>query len=400
MKPLTELTNEELQELHDSLEQRVAQYHGFSHAVKILLNGGYGALSNEHNRWYMDDLAESITMSGQLAVRWVERDLNLFLNKICKSNNVDYIVAIDTDSCYVKADKVVELAYPDKDYDQKGVTIFLENFAAKLEQVIAESLEELYRQTNVYEKKLHMKLEAIGSAIWTSKKHYVMALKSFKGVHHFPPKIKMQGIEAVRSSTPKFCREAIKEAIPKIIEADRNWIKAFIDEKREQFSQLPFDQVASPRSVSDVNKWFDKDSIYIKRTPIQVRGALLYNNKVATTKLNYDLPLIQSGDKIRFCYMSLPNPLMENVFAVPDELPEAFQLGDYIDYGKQFDKTFLEPIKNLIKAAGIDISDKIDISQFFSGVMAPEDVEPENGLDLLEDDGFWDGDDEEDLGYD
>jgi hypothetical protein len=347
-------------------------------------------------RWYADDLAESITLSGQLSVKWVERDVNLFLNNLLKTTDVDYIVAIDTDSCYVKADAVVKRAFKEETYDQEEVTVFLENFAAKLEQVIANSLEELYISTNIFEKKLHMKLEAIGSAIWTSKKHYVMALKSFKGVHHFPPKIKMQGIEAVRSSTPKFCREAIKEAIPKIIEADRDWLKAFIETKREEFSELPFDQVASPRGVSDIDKWFDKDSIYIKRTPIQVRGALLYNNKVATTKLNYDLPMIRSGDKIRFCYMRLPNPLMENVFAVPDEMPEAFQLDDYIDYSKQFDKTFMEPIKNLIKAAGIDISDKIDITQFFSEPLAEEDQDPTAGLDLIEDDGFWDNTEEED----
>ena len=376
------LSKEELEALIEEFEQKVFLNHGYSGSVKVLANGGYGALSNLFNRWYSDEIAESITLSGQLAEKWVERALNRWANRRLRTEEVDYIVAADTDSVYFVADMFVERAFKDQNPTDKEKLIFLENLATELEKVINEALDELYAVTNAYEKKLFMKLEAIGSAIWIAKKRYAMLLSSFKRVHYDPPKVKMQGIEAVRSSTPQICREWIKESIPKIISGDTQWLKKFVEDAREEFYSLPFDRVASPRSVSDIDKYYDKNTIYTKGCPIAVRGALLYNNMVKVRKLDNELPLLSNGDRVRFCYMKIPNPVMENVFACPDELPEELQLDEYIDYPKQFAKVFFEPINNIVKAAGLDISDKIDISQFFSIAIIPtEELEPDNGVE-------------------
>ena len=362
---LTQLSDAELLALRNSTKQKVAEYHGKSLAIKILLNGGYGALSNQYNRWYSDDLAESITLSGQLSVNWVERDLNLFMNKVLRTQNEDYVIAIDTDSCYLKVDDIVKKAFGDTDIETEERYIFLMNLAKQIEKVIADSLENLYATLNAKDKSLHMKLEAIGSAVWVAKKRYAMNMVAFKGVRHDPPKLKVMGIDAVRSSTPQICREAIKKALPMIIRGQQQEVKAFINETQEKFSTLPFHQVAFPRGTNEMDKWTNEHTIYNMRTPIHVRGSLLYNHLVKQKKLTNQLPLIKAGDKIRYCYMRLPNPIKEDVFACPDELPTEFELEEYIDYPKQFDKSFLDPLKHVINAAGIQITNDVDISQFF-----------------------------------
>ena len=362
---LSKLSDDELRALKKSAKQKVAEYHGKSLAIKILLNGGYGALTNPGNRWYSDDLAESITLTGQLSVNWVERDLNIFMNRVLKTADVDYVIAIDTDSCYLKTDEILKKAFGDYETDTEERYKFLINFAHKVEEVIAESLERLYTTINAMEKSLHMKLEAIGPAVWVAKKRYAMNMVSFKGVRHHPPKLKVMGIDAVRSSTPQICRDVIKKALPLIINGHEKELKELINSTQEKFSTLPFQQVAFPRSVSDVDKWADEQTTYRSGTPIHVRGALLYNKMVKKHKLTNQLPLIQNGDKIRFCYMQLPNTIQENVFACPDELPAEFGLEQFIDYAKQFDKSFMDPLQHVIRAAGIYITGDVDITQFF-----------------------------------
>lgn len=363
---LKRLTDQELIDLKKTTAQKVKEYHGYSASIKIVLNGGYGALSNEHNRWYSDDLAESITLTGQLSVKWVARDLNIFLNKTLKTQADDYVVAIDTDSAYIKVDKAIEMMFPGAEYTQDQLMDKLEKFAAKVEDVIQASVQSLYDEINSFDAALHMKLEAIGPAIWIAKKRYIMSLMSFKGVRLNPPKIKVQGIEAVRSSTPAACRVWIKEAIPIIMEGDERKLKDFLNEKRELFIAMPFDQVAFPRSANNLEMYEHHETIYRKATPAQVRAALLYNDQVRAHDLQNSLPLINSGDKIRFCYMRLPNPLFENIFGSPDNLPDEFGLEQYIDYNKQFDKAFALPLQKIFKAAGMNVSDNIDISQFFT----------------------------------
>ena len=365
MTDFSTLSDDDLIALQKSTKQKVKEYHGYSASIKIVLNGGYGALSNEHNRWYSDDLAESITLTGQLSVKWVERDLNAFLNKTFKTTNVDYVVAIDTDSAYINVDKAIEMMFGDAEYTQDQLMDKLEKFAAKVEEVIEASVQALYKEINSYDAALHMKLEAIGPAIWIVKKRYIMSLMSFKGVRLNPPKIKVQGIEAVRSSTPAAVRQWIKDAIPIILSGDERKLKDFLNEKRELFNAMPFSQVAFPRSANSLEGYSDPDSIYRKGTPAQVRAALLYNERVHMLDLQNSLPLINSGDKIRFCYMILPNPLYENIFGCPDELPDEFGLEQYIDYNKQFDKAFALPLQKIFRAAGMNVSDNIDITQFF-----------------------------------
>lgn len=362
---LKELSNEQLQELHDDYKQRVDLNHNGSTAIKELLNGGYGALSNQYNRWYSDDLAESITLTGQVAIQWVARKLNAFMNDILKTDDEDYVIAIDTDSVIVKVDAIKNLIFGDREPSEEERFEKMMKFSKKVENVIEEACEELYREMNVMEKSLHMKLEAVGSAVWMAKKRYAMSLLGFKGVMYTPRRLKIQGLEAIRSSTPQYCREAIKKAIPLIIEGKKEEIRKFLNEIEGEFNSLAFHQVAFPRTVNNLEKYEDSRNIYKSGCPIHVRAALVHNHYLKKNKLDNTYPLIRSGDNIRFSYMIMPNPTMENVFACPDEMPEEIPLQDFVDRRKQFQKTFYDPLQSMFEAAGIVISNYADITEFF-----------------------------------
>lgn len=365
---LAQLSDVQLAELEKTTAKNVAALNNKQMAMKILANGGYGALSNEMNIWYSDDIAESVTLSGQLVNRNAERFINRFMNKRFNTKDVDYVLYMDTDSAYVDVEKALIEQFGEIPTDNKVTVEFLEQFAKEIEAAIEESLVYLYEMLNIQDKCLDMKLEAIGSGVWVAKKRYVMSVLANEGVHYDPPKIKMQGIDAVRSSTPQVCRSKIKESIPLIIEGNRDKLKAMIDTFREEWNNLPFHAVASPRGVSDIDKYYCPVKGYKSATPIAARAALLYNKALREKGLNTVFEPIRSGDKIRFCYMKLPNPMNENVFGVPDELPKELGLELFIDYNKQFDKTFFGPIESIIRAAGIDVSDNVDVTQFFIDV--------------------------------
>lgn len=368
-KNVSLLSDQELKLYEKELENAITNYAGKSMAFKILINSLYGALSNEFMRWYSDDVAESITLSGQMAVKWVEKYVNVWMNKILGTTDVDYIIAIDTDSCYINMVDIVRKVFGDdyKDVEEDKIITMLEKFAVKVQETIASALEELYRQTNSYDKKLFMNLEAIGSAIWIAKKRYVMSVPSFKMVRFDPPKLKIQGIEAVRSSTPLVCRNILKKAIPIILKGNMAEIKEYVEGFREKFYTLPFSQVSFPRGVNDIEKFMGSgDQLYISGTPIHNKASIIYNNQIKKRGLQNSLPLIQSGGKLRFVYLKKPNPLMEDVFGVPDELPEEFKdIEEFIDYDTQFEKTFYVPINRILKAAKLKISYDIDMEQFF-----------------------------------
>lgn len=357
-----DLTDKEILQLERKYTIKETQCARNSWAIKILLNGGYGAITNDSNRFFSNDIAESFTLSGRMSTKTVERYVNKKLNGILNTDGQDYIIACDTDSIYVKLDTLVE-RFKGKDQDPVD---FLEEYSDTIQQWIKEALETIYYQTNIFQKKLRMSLESIGSAIWTAKKKYMMSLPSYKKVRYNPPKIKIQGIEAVRSSTPRIIREWIKKAIPIALSDNDQALKKFVDDKWGEYINLGFNDISMPKGTNDIEAYYDKTNIYKDATPMHIRGCLLYNHYLEQNNLTDHIEKIKSGDKIKVMYLKLPNPIMENAISTPEELPGELNVFEkYIDYEKQFEVSFLNPIKRITEAADINISDQINIEQFF-----------------------------------
>jgi DNA polymerase elongation subunit (family B) len=350
------------------LEKEIARCNNIQMAKKISLNSAYGAIGNQYFRYYKLANAEAITLSGQVSIRWIEGKMNKYLNKVLKTNDVDYVIASDTDSIYLNMGPLVQCVYKGREETREKIVSFLDKICKmELEPYIESSYQELADYVNAYEQKMQMKRENIADrGIWTAKKRYILNVWDSEGVRYEQPKLKIMGLEAVKSSTPAPCRQMIKDALKLIMTKTENDMIDYIEKSRKKFIELSVEEVSFPRTVSDVVKHKAHATIYGKGTPIHVRGALLYNHFIKEKKLDKKYAAIQNGEKIKFCYLKLPNPIRENVISYIQEFPKELGLDKYIDYDLQFNKAFLEPMKVILDAIGWRIEKTTTLESFFS----------------------------------
>jgi DNA polymerase elongation subunit (family B) len=348
------------------LEKEIAKCNNIQMARKVQLNSAYGSIGNNFFRYYKLENAEAITLSGQVAIRWIENRINQYLNNILKTDDVDYVIASDTDSVYLHVGALVEKVYMGREKTNEGIVSFLDKVCkVELEKYIESCYEELAEYLNAYAQKMYMKRECIADrGIWTAKKRYILNVWDNEGVRYEEPKLKMMGIEAIKSSTPAPCRKMFKEVLGLMMSGTEDDVIKFIDKCRNDFHKLSPEEVSFPRSVSDVLKNRCSSNIYSKGTPIHVRGALLFNHYIKEKKLDKKYSLIQNGEKIKFCYLKTPNHIRENVISFIQDFPKELGLNQYIDYDTQFDKGFLEPLKVILNAIGWK-SEKVTILDSF-----------------------------------
>jgi len=350
------------------LEKEIARCNNIQMAKKISLNSAYGAIGNQYFRYFKLANAEAITLSGQVAIRWIEGKMNTYLNKILKTEDVDYVIASDTDSIYLNMGPLVERIFKGREKTTEGIVSFLDKICQmELEKYIESSYQELADYVNAYDQKMFMKRENIADrGIWTAKKRYILNVWDSEGVRYTEPKLKIMGIEAVKSSTPAPCRKMIKDALKLMMSGTEDDVIDFIEKSRSDFKKLPPEQVSFPRSASDVNKYKSSASIYEKGTPIHVRGALLYNHYIKKENLTNKYSLIQNGEKIKFCYLKKPNSIHENVISYIQDFPRELGIDKYIDYDLQFEKAFLEPMKVILDSIGWNVEKTVNLDSFFA----------------------------------
>jgi DNA polymerase elongation subunit (family B) len=350
-----------------ALEKEIARCNNIQMAKKISLNSAYGAIGNQYFRYYKLDNAEAITLSGQVSIRWIENKMNEKINKILKTQEVDYVIASDTDSIYLNLGPLVELIYEGRKKINKNVVGFLNKVCEnEFEPFIEGAYEELARYLNAYDQKMFMKRENIAErGIWTAKKRYILNVWDSEGVRYDEPKLKMMGIEAVKSSTPAPCRQMIKDGLKIMMSGTEDDVIKFIDDARKKFKSLPPEDIAFPRTVSDVKKYKAQSTIYSKGTPIHARGALLFNHYINKNNLTNKYSLIQNGEKIKFCYLKKPNIIHENVISFIQDFPTELGLDMYVDYDLQFEKSFLEPLKIILDVIGWNVEKTVNLELFF-----------------------------------
>ena len=350
------------------LLKEIARCNNIQMAKKISLNSAYGAVGNQYFRYYKLENAEAITLSGQVAIRWIENKMNQYLNKILKTDGVDYVISSDTDSIYLNLGPLVEDVYKGRKKTTESIVTFLDKICeVELEKYIEGCYQELANYVNAYDQKMQMKRENIADrGIWTAKKRYILNVWDSEGVRYEEPKLKMMGIEAVKSSTPAPCRQMIKDALKLMMSGTENEVIAYIEKCREKFEKLPPEQISFPRSVSDVQKYQSPATIYSKGTPIHVRGALLYNHYVKEKKLSHKYSIINNGEKIKFCYLKKPNPIHENIISFIQQFPKELNLDKYIDYELQFEKAFLDPLKSILDCIGWEVTKTATLDSFFN----------------------------------
>ena len=351
-----------------TLEKEIARCNNIQMARKIQLNSAYGAIGNQYFRYYKLANAEAITLSGQVSIRWIEDRMNAHINKILKTEDVDYVIASDTDSIYLNLGDLVDRVYEGREKTSESVVSFLNKVCeVEFEKYIEGSYETLAKYVNAYDNKMVMKRENIADrGIWTAKKRYILNVWDSEGVRYEEPKLKMMGIEAVKSSTPAPCRQMIKDALKLMMNGTEDEVIDFIEESRKQFKSLPPEDISFPRTVSNVKKYHANSTIYAKGTPIHARGALLFNHYIKKKKLTNKYSLIENGEKIKFCYLKKPNIIQENVISFIQDFPKELDLVKYVDYDLQFDKSFVEPLRTILDAIGWNVEKTVNLELFFT----------------------------------
>lgn len=347
-KQMKEETNEEKRLLLDNNQ----------HAIKILLNSLYGAMSNIYFQYFDIRIAEAITLNGQLCIKWAARVVNDFLNKGFKTDK-DYIIAIDTDSIYVDLSSII------KDTDKDPVTKLDEFCKNYLKKVIDKGYDELAGLTNAYKNRMSMKRETIADrGLWTAKKRYILNVWDKEGKRYKEPELKIMGVEAVRSTTPEVIRNKLKETFKVLLMETPKTSHDFMDSFKKEFFKLKPEEVSFPKGVNNIEKYSSDNTVYKKGTPMQVRASILYNKLLKDKNVKDKYRPINSGDKIKYSYLRTPNPINENVIAFPDVLPEEFGLHEYVDYDTQFAKGYTEPLRPIFNALGWSVDDYVTAEDF------------------------------------
>jgi DNA polymerase elongation subunit (family B) len=346
------------------LENKMTILENQQMSIKILMNSLYGALGNKHFRYFNNHVAEAITTSGQLSIRWAEEAINKEMNTALDTLGKDYVIAIDTDSLYVNMNELV------KKFNPKDPVVFLDKICREhFEKVLEKAYATLAKKMNVMENRMEMAREVIANrGVWIAKKRYILNVHNNEGVQYAEPKMKMMGVDAVRSSTPQVCRDKFKKIFKVIIDEGETATQKFIADFKKEFRQLPPEAVSFPRGCNIVKNgvtWADPKTIYRKACPIHVRGALLYNHYVKEKGLDKKYELVNNGEKIKFCYLKTPNPIKENVIGYTNDLPKELDLHRFIDYNKQYEKAFVEPIKHLLDALEWDVEPVATLEDFF-----------------------------------
>jgi len=349
------------------IEKRVARYNNLQLAKKVSLNSAYGALGSQYFRFYDLRLALAVTTSGQLAIRWIEAKINQYMNKVVDSEGVDYVIASDTDSIYLRMSELIDKFVKDTSDKQKVISIMDKICEEKIQPFIDKSYDELADYLHAYAQKMQMKREGLSDkGIWTAKKRYILNVYNNEGVQYNEPHLKVMGLEMVKSSTPSVIRDKMKKTINLIVNGTEEDIHKFIADFKKQFKELPPEEVSFPRGCNGLKEYSDSVLMYKKGTPIHVRGAILYNHHLKKLNLDKQYPYIQEGEKLKFTYLKQPNIFKDNVISYPVRLPKEFGLHEYIDYDLQFEKAFIDPIKVILDCVGWTTDKKTSLEDFFS----------------------------------
>ncbi len=361
-----EYENEKDETKKTIIKNRIARYDNLQLAKKVSLNSAYGAMGSQYFRFFDLRQALAVTMAGQLSIRWIENRLNQYMNSLLKTVEVDYVIASDTDSIYLRLGELVNKVFADKKETAKIISFMDRVCEDKIQPFIDKSYSELAEYVHAYAQKMQMKREGLSDkGIWTAKKRYILNVYNNEGVQYNEPQMKVMGLEMVKSSTPSAIREKMKDVIKLTVNSNEESVQKFIENFKEEFVKLPPEEISFPRSVNGLDKYSDSRIIYTKGTPIHVKGALLYNHMLNKKGLSKKYPEIQEGEKLKFTYLKKPNPIDDTVISYPNRLPPEFNLDKYVDYDLQFEKAFLEPVKIILDSIGWTAEKTNSLDSFF-----------------------------------
>jgi DNA polymerase elongation subunit (family B) len=343
------------------------RYDLIQQARKIQLNSLYGAIGNPYFRFYDDRIAEGITLTGQYVLRTVLQALNDYLNKVVGTEGLEYAFYGDTDSVYITLDRLVEKFFPNLE-KSKVIDVLNQICQDKIVKEINKACARIADYTNAFDpSRIYFKREVIAdTGIWVAKKRYALNVFDTEGVRLKEPKMKVLGLEIVRSSTPAPVREHLRKAVKLVLTGTEKELQDYIASVETEFRSLTPEEIAFPRGVNGLSKYSASDSIYKKGCPMHVRGSLLHNFYVKQKGLDKKYEAIYEGAKVKFVYLSEPNPIGEDVIAFGSILPVELDLNRYVDYTRMYESSFLSPIQTILSSIGWNAREVYSLEDLFA----------------------------------
>lgn len=301
----------------------------------------------------------------------------MFIGNIINDNDNyenKYIAAGDTDSCYVNIYPIYEhfVLKQNKYMNEDERTNFYDNVCKTIEEkVINPTLKKLGDSLNTYQNTLEMDREVICSGsdktgycgFWVAKKRYALRVNDNEGLRYEQPKLKVMGLAQVQSSTPKICRENLTEATRIMIEDGPSVVREYIKLVEKNFLEKNVEEIALPRSVSNVEKYSDNGRP-IKGAPVQSKAAINHNYLIKKFNLENHIQYIRDGEKLKFLYLT-PNQYGFDVIGFRDKLPKEFNLHTRVNKESHFDKAFKKPLSDMMEACSWQIVENSTLDDFF-----------------------------------
>ena len=387
----SKMTDNELIELYHKCMHDSEQYNVSQLVKKILLNSEYGASANNYFLYYNIDMARSITLMGQCMINKSAIETNKYISKCLKESEVvDRRCYSDTDSNYFELKDVFDKFYQIKpDGTRSEATDFIDKFCKSIESNCLQPLfDKVKYETNGHPAGgMHMDREAIAipfkesgyCGLWTAKKRYYLLIDDMEDFRYDEPHEKIMGLYSVTSACPEFVKPIFNGTLYDLVSKGPDAARKRIKEFKDEFYSKSIEEIAFPKSVSDVVRYTDPqtklpregvwyDSIASKErnggVPVNSRAAIHYNWMISKLGLGKKYQTIKDGDKLKFVYLK-ENPYKFAVIGFKDEFPKEFDLDEYVDYDTHWEKIFYSPINDVFTACNLKIEKTMTMADFF-----------------------------------
>lgn len=333
-------------------------------SAKILMNALFGAMANEHFKYFDTRIAEGITLTGQYIIKKVGTGINEFLSEQLNVSK-PYVFYSDTDSVYIELNDLVKKNW--NSLSKKDIVDSLDGYCKDvLNPAINNVTDKLMDYLNVYDRRISFKREVIAdSGVWVAKKRYALNVYNSEGVSYDPPKLKIMGLEIVRSSTPEIVRKSLKDAVKIILNQTNDDLISFIEQEKKNWNSYSPIEISFPRRVNGLDKYIESNGDIKKGAPIHVRGSIIFNNMVDKLGLSDVYKHIEEGEPIHYVYLKEPNTLRSHVISFTSKFPEEFNINRYVDYSTMFEKAFLDPLKKIVESAKWEVEKRNSLEGLF-----------------------------------
>lgn len=354
-KQLEELSDDELRQLYKEYKKKAGIQKNIEQSIKLLINSLYGYTGCQYSRFYNKYIAEAITLTGQALIRTSELAVNDYLKKITGIEK-DYVIYIHTDSNYIN---LTDLVYSEKTKwytkSKDEIITLLDKFTERgLSPQVDKYFKDYFAATNAYDTCVEMKREAIGAGVFVQKARYTTYVYDNEGIRYATPELKIVGLEAIKSSTPSYFRDKMKDVYQLMYTGTQEDVYAYVEKVKSDFLQLPIEKIGKPSGISDIIKYENNSNElgnFMKGTPAHVKGALTYNRYIRNNNMVNEYGLIKSSDKVKLYDLKLPNHLKNDKIAVLGKIPPEFKLEKYVDREAMFNDLFISPVNRVLEVA-------------------------------------------------